>query len=231
MALPSSGEISVGMLNFEIMSGDDSVTGTGETATSNDSSNNDLAALANNYSANAETLGGGATSRADLLNGPYGMDEFYSYTYNACVLVGTEIFMADGSVRFVEDLTIGDEVLSVGMPDMTKANYRKYSVKDLDGFEKKISTVKSLVFDFKSRHFKINEKLKATESHAAFAKKDKKLEWWRMKDLEIGDELVTLDLELEEIKTIEQMVADVEIVALGLSDTQTYFANGYLCHR
>ena len=229
MALPGSGEISIGMLNFEIMSGDDSVTRTNETATSNDSSNNDMAALANNYSANAD--GAGSTTRANLLNGPYGMDEFYGYTYNNCVLVGTEIFMADESVRFVEDLLIGDEVLSIVMPDMTKANYRKYSVEDLVGFEKKTTTVKSMIFDFKSRYIEINKKLKATESHAAFAKKNKKFEWWRMKDLEIGDELVTPDLKLEEIKTIEHMVADAEVVALGLSDTQTYFANGYLCHR
>ena len=90
---------------------------------------------------------------------------------------------------------------------------------------------KSMVFDFKSRYIEINKKFKATESHAAFAKKGKKFEWWRMKDLEIGDELVTPDLKLEEIKTIEHMVADAEVVALGLSDTQTYFANGYLCHR
>ena len=88
-----------------------------------------------------------------------------------------------------------------------------------------------MVFDFKSRYIEINKKLKATESHAAFEKKGKKFEWWRMKDLDIGDELVTPDLELEEIKIIEHMVADVEVVALGLSDTQTYFANGYLCHR
>ncbi len=229
MALPSSGEISIGMLNFEIMSGDDSVTQTSETATSNDSSNNDMAALANNYSANADSAG--STTRANLLNGPYGMDEFYGYTYNACVLVGTEIFMADGSVRFVEDLIIGDEVLSIVMPNMTKTNYKKYSVEDLIGFEKKTTTIKSMVFDFKSRYIEINKKLKATESHAAFAKKGKKFEWWRMKDLEIGDELVTPDLELEEIKIIEHMVADAEVVALGLSDTQTYFANGYLCHR
>tara|TARA_Y100000741_G_C18126693_1_gene507366 strand:+ start:39 stop:728 length:690 start_codon:yes stop_codon:yes gene_type:complete len=229
VALPSSGEISIGMLNFEIMSGDDSVTQTSETATSNDSSNNDMAALANNYSANADSAG--STTRANLLNGPYGMDEFYGYTYNACVLVGTEIFMADGSVRFVEDLIIGDEVLSIVMPNMTKTNYKKYSVEDLIGFEKKTTTIKSMVFDFKSRYIEINKKLKATESHAAFAKKGKKFEWWRMKDLEIGDELVTPDLELEEIKIIEHMVADAEVVALGLSDTQTYFANGYLCHR
>ena len=229
MSLPSSGEISIGMLNFEIMSGDDSVTATSETADSNDSSNNDMAALANNYSANADSEG--STSRVNLLNGPYGMDEFYDYTYNACVLVGTEIFMADGSVRFVEDLLIGDEVLSIVMPDMTKANYKKYSIEDLIGFEKKTTTVKTLVFDFRSRYIKINEKLKATESHAVFAKKDKKLEWWRTKDLKIGDELVTQDLKLEEIKTIEKMAGDFETVTLGLSDTQTYFANGYLCHR
>jgi hypothetical protein len=180
VALPSSGEISIGMLNFEIMSGDDSVTRTVETATSNDSSNNDMAALANNYSANADSAG--STTRANLLNGPYGMDEFYDYTYNACVLVGTEIFMADGSIKFVEDLIVGDEVLSIVMPDMTKENYKDYSVKDLNGFEKKTTTVKTLVFDFRSRYIKINEKLKATESHAVFAKKDKKLEWWRTKD-------------------------------------------------
>ena len=229
MSLPSSGEISIGMLNFEIMSGDDSVTRTSETATSNDSSNNDMAALANNYSANADSAG--STTRANLLNGPYGMDEFYDYTYNACVLVGTEIFMADGSIKFVEDLIVGDEVLSIVMPDMTKENYKDYSVKDLNGFEKKTTTVKTLVFDFRSRYIKINEKLKATESHAVFAKKDKKLEWWRTKDLKIGDELVTQDLKLEEIKTIEKMAGDFETVTLGLSDTQTYFANGYLCHR
>ena len=227
MALPGSGEISIGMLNFEIASGDSGTTRANETETSQ----GDMAALAANYSANAESEGEEGASRANLLAGPYGMDEFYGYTYNACVLVGTEIFMANGSVRFVEDLLIGDEVLSIVMPNMTKTNYKKYSVEDLIGFEKKTTTVKSMVFDFKSRYIKINKKLKATESHAAFAKKGKKFEWWRIKDLEIGDELVTPDLKLEEIKTIEHMVTDAEVVALGLSDTQTYFANGYLCHR
>jgi len=228
MALPASGEISFGMFHFETLLGDDTTTTTGETRTSSDSGAT-LSAISNDYSANASTVG--LTSRADLAAAPYGMDEFYRYVYNACVLVGTEIFMADGSIKFVEDLIVGDEVLSIVMPNMTKENYKNYSVKDLNGFEKKTTTVKTLVFDFKSRYIKINEKLKATESHAVFAKKDKKLEWWRTKDLKIGDELVTQDLKLEEIKTIEKMAGDFETVTLGLSDTQTYFANGYLCHR
>ena len=109
MALPGSGELSIGMLNFEIASGDSGTTRANETETSQ----GDMAALAANYSANAESEGEEGVSRANLLAGPYGMDEFYGYTYNACVLVGTEIFMANGSVRFVEDLLIGDEVLSI----------------------------------------------------------------------------------------------------------------------
>ncbi len=39
------------------------------------------------------------------------------------------------------------------------------------------------------------------------------------------------DLKLEEIATMEQLDGDFEIVSLGLRDTHTYFASGYLCHQ
>ena len=118
MALPSSGEISVGMLNFEIMSGDGTTTTTSEVATSNDQCGNDLLALSFQYSSTADTEG--STNRTNLLAEPYGMNEFYSYQYNSCVLVGTEITMVDRSIKFVEDLLIDDEVLSVIIPEMTQ---------------------------------------------------------------------------------------------------------------
>ncbi len=229
MALPSSGEISFGMLNFEIMSGDGTTTTTGETATSNDQSDNDMVSLAGEFFANANTEG--STSRANLLASPYGMNEFYAYSYNSCVLVGTKILMSDGSVKLVEDLLIDDEVVSVSLSGMTDENYRKYSIEDLSKVKKTASKVKSLIFDFNNRYIEINKNLEATEKHAIFAKKNGKLEWWRIKDLEIGDELVTPDLKLEKITTLEKKYGDFEIVTLSLRDTQTYFANGYLCHR
>ena len=228
MALPTSGTISVGMINYERANtvGTGTTVGTGDVATT---ANSDFLELIDDFFANAAAEG--ATSRADLLAAPYGLDEFYGYTYATCVLVGTEILMADGSIKLVEDLIIDDEVISLSLSGMTNQNYRKYSIEDLSKVEKTTSRVKSLIFDFSNRYTEINKNMKATEKHAIFAKKNGKFEWWQMKDLEIGDELVTPDLKLEEIKTIEHMVTDAEVVALGLSDTQTYFANGYLCHR
>ena len=121
MALPVAGEISIGMLHFEVNSGDGTTTLTSETATSSDAGA-DLAAIANDFADNATTAG--VTPRSDLAAAPYGMDEFYQYSYNSCVLVGTEILMFDNSIKLVEDLIIDDEVSSVQIPGMTKQNYR-----------------------------------------------------------------------------------------------------------
>ena len=185
MALPSSGEISVGMLNFEIMSGDGTTTTTSEVATSNDQCGNDLLALSFQYSSTADTEG--STSRANLLAEPYGMNEFYSYQYNSCVLVGTEITMVDRSIKFVEDLLIDDEVLSVIIPEMTQENHNTFSTENLNLFSQHGSFIKTLVFDFNSTHWVINKKYKSTGKHAVFAWKDKikRFEWWQTQDLEI----------------------------------------------
>ena len=228
MALPTSGTISVGMINYERANtvGTGTTVGTGDVATT---ANSDFLELIDDFFSNAAAEG--ATSRADLLAAPYGLDEFYGYTYATCVLIGTEILMADGSIKLVEDLIIDDEVISLSLSGMTNQNYRKYSIEDLSKVEKTTSRVKSLIFDFSNRYTEINKNIKATEKHAIFAKKNGKFEWWQMKDLEIGDELVTSDLKLEEITTLEKKHGDFEIVTLGLRDTQTYFANGYLCHR
>ena len=231
MALPSSGEISVGMLNFEIMSGDGTTTATSEVATSNNQCGNDLLALSFQYSSTADTEG--STSRANLLAEPYGMNEFYSYQYNSCVLVGTEITMVDRSIKFVEDLLIDDEVLSVIIPEMTQENHNTFSTENLNLFSQHGSFIKTLVFDFNSTHWVINKKYKSTGKHAVFAWKDKikRFEWWQTQDLEIGDKLVTQDLKLEEVTSMEELDGDFEIVRIGLRDTYTYFANGYLCHQ
>ena len=97
MALPTSGEISVGMLNYERANkvGTGTTTGTGDLATT---ANADFLELIDAFYSTAANEG--ATSRADLLAAPYGLNEFYGYTYASCLLVGTEILMADGSIKF-----------------------------------------------------------------------------------------------------------------------------------
>ena len=175
MALPTSGTISMGMINYEKANkvGTGTTTGTGNvTATTRD-----FVTIAADYSENAHD--DGATSRADLLAAPYGMNEFYGYTYASCLLVGTEILMADGSIKFVEDLLIDDEVLTVVLPNMLKDKYHDYSIDNLDEIKKEKGLVKSLIFDFKNRYWLINDKYSATGLHPIFAWKDKikRFEW------------------------------------------------------
>tara|TARA_B100000424_G_scaffold269952_1_gene268081 strand:- start:3816 stop:4508 length:693 start_codon:yes stop_codon:yes gene_type:complete len=230
VALPVAGEISIGMLHFEVNSGDGTTTLTSETATSSDAGA-DLAAIANDFADNATTAG--VTPRSDLAAAPYGMDEFYQYSYNSCVLVGTEILMFDNSIKLVEDLIIDDEVSSVQIPGMTKQNYRKFSTANLDLFRGEPGRVKLLAFDFVTKHIRINDKYNATHMHPMFVWKDSisRFEWWQSGDVEVGDTLVNSKLELEEVEKIEKMDGDFEIVTLGLRDYHTYFANGYLCHQ
>ena len=230
MALPTSGEISVGMLNYERANkvGTGTTTGTGDLATT---ANADFLELIDAFYSTAANEG--ATSRADLLAAPYGLNEFYGYTYASCLLVGTEILMADGSIKLVEDLLIDDEVCSVIIPDMTQENYRNFSIENLDEFIKDTGLVKRLTFDFIDKHMNINEKYYATQKHPTLVWKDKikRFEWWQAQDIEIGDKMVTSNFELEEVTTIQKMHGDFEIVTLGLRNIHTYFANGYLCHQ
>ena len=176
MALPASGEISIGMLHYEVVFGDSSTTSTGQTAVSSDAGAT-LSAIANDFSDNATSVGG--TSRADLAAAPYGMDEFYQYSYNSCVLVGTEILMFDNSIKLGEDLIIDDEVSSVQIPGMTKQNYRKFSTGNLDLFRGEPGRVKLLAFDFVTKHIRINDKYNATHMHPMFVWKDSisRFEW------------------------------------------------------
>ena len=231
MSLPSSGEISFGMIHYEIDHGDGTVTQTGETASSNLACGNDMVALSAELSINADEEG--STSRANLLAAPYGMNEFYGYQYTSCVIIGTEILMADGSIKFVEDLLLEDEVCSVIIPDMTQENYKNFSIENLDEVTKDTGLVKLLTFDFIDKHMNINEKYYATQKHPTLVWKDKikRFEWWQAQDIEIGDKMVTSNFELEEVTTIQKMHGDFEIVILGLKNIHTYFANGYLCHQ
>jgi len=230
MALPGSGIISVGMINYEKAN----KVGTGTTLNSTNvatTANADFKTLANDYWANADVEG--STSRADLFAGPYGMDEWYGYTYSTCVLVGTEILMADGSIKLVEDLLIDDEVCSTIIPNMTENNYRDFSVDNLNGFKKETGLLKRLTFDFIKRFVQINKKYNVTEKHPSFVWKNdiKRFEWWQAQDIKVGDKMVTSNFELEEVTTVEKMNGDFEIVTLGLRNIHTYFANGYLCHQ
>ena len=223
MILPTTGEISLGMINYDEASGDPDTT---TLTTDVETSEVNLADASAEFSAFAEVEG--STSRANLLASPYALSEFYAYSYNSCLTVGTNINMADGTTKFVEDLEEGDELLSAELPGLGKV-YNDYRIYDLDKVKIVSTKVKQVVFDFSNRYYHINDKLKGTR-HPTMVFRNDYYEWWQMSDLLVNDKLLTIDLSLDDIISIERIEEDVETVGIKVDKYHTYFAEGYLVH-
>ena len=226
MILPTSGEISLGMVQYER----ETQSKGGTTSTSNiTTGETSLGAESTAYGDNADTeSAGGGETRVAMLETPYALSAFYGWDWNSCLTVGTNINMADGTTKLVEDLEEGDELLSVELPGM-KEVYSDYRIYNLD--EVKISTtkVKQVVFDFSDHFYIINDKFKGTK-HPTMAFRNNYYEWWQTQDLLINDKLVTTDLSLDEIISMEKVWREVETVGIRVDKYNTYFAEGYLVH-
>ena len=223
MYLTGSGEISLGNVNYDEASGD---SGTLTATTDLETSEINMLDASNDYGVSAEVEG--TTSRANLMAAPYALSEFYAYSYNSCLVVGTNINMADGTTKFVEDLEEGDELLSIELPGMGKV-YSDYRIFNLDKVKIVSTKVKQVVFDFSNRYYHINDKLKGTR-HPIMAFRNDYYEWWQMSDLLVNDKLLTTDLSLDDIISIERIEEDVETVGIRVDKYNTYFAEGYLVH-
>ena len=230
--LPSSGTISIGMVRYDKVSGGSGTVGTSNviTTTVTTSAAKDLQGLSTDFGTHSvHTVG--STSQANLVAAPYGLNEFFGYRYNSCLLVGTKVLMYDGTEKNIEDLEIDDELYSPIFPGL-KETYHDYKLDNLDNIKFDKGKVKRVVFDFVTEYYSINKKYNATPTHAIFAwkDKDKRFEWWQMKDLELGDKVVNTKLELEEVTTIEKIEKELEVVSVGLRKYNVFFANGYLNH-
>ena len=230
--LPTSGTISIGMVRYDKVSGGSGTVGTSNviTTTVTTSAAKDLQGLSTDFGTHSvHTVG--STSQANLVAAPYGLNEFFGYRYNSCLLVGTKVLMYDGTEKNIEDLEIDDELYSPIFPGL-KETYHDYKLDNLDNIKFDKGKVKRVVFDFVTEYYSINKKYNATPNHAIFAwkDKDKRFEWWQMKDLELGDKLVNSKLELEEVTTIEKIEKELEVVSIGLRKYNVFFANGYLNH-
>ena len=167
-------------------------------------------------------------TRAQMLAAPYALSAFYGWDYSACLSVGTNINMADGSTKLIEDLEEGDEILSAILPGLETV-YSEYRIYTLDEVKVSSTKIEQVVFDFSNHYYIINDKLKGTK-HPTMAFRNNYYEWWEINHLKIGDGLVTTDLSLDNVISIERVDEEIEIVGLRVENNNTCFAEGYLVH-
>jgi hypothetical protein len=163
-----------------------------------------------------------------------------------CLLFGTKITKADGSVVNVEDLSVGDSIkawVPAGLPDESQdmdsenVDWRFYMLETQSGSYQEVN-VADVVFNFASGYYDLNNGLiKATGTHPLWVW-DSEIEKYHFKNIEDvlpGDLVVTYDeingLNEIEITDIEVVNADVEIVTLNVENADVYLANGIISHN
>ena len=238
MVLPTSDSISLGQVQYERETQSKGVTTEVDDVTVGLTS---LDAESRAYGDDAATADGGTfdpdpnktqpsegETRAQMLATPYALSAFYGWAWLSCLTVGTNINMADGTTKLVEDLEEGDELLSVELPGMGDV-YSDYRIYNLDEVKLVSTKVTRVVFDFSNHYYIINDKFKGTK-HPTMAFRNNYYEWWQTRDLLVNDKLVTTDLSLDEVISIERVWKEVETVGISVDKYNTYFAEGYLVH-
>jgi hypothetical protein len=159
-----------------------------------------------------------------------------------CLLFGTQIQLADGTMVNVEDLNIGDEIKSwvpAGLPDETQdpesdqVDWRFYHSDELLGSAQNV-TVSDLTFNFAEGYFSLNNGLiKATETHPLYVWDNEigKYKFKNVGDILPGDRLVMQDETEVEISNIEIIREDVEIVTVNVENADVYISNGLISHN
>jgi hypothetical protein len=159
-----------------------------------------------------------------------------------CLLFGTQIELANGTMVNVEDLNVGDEIkawVPAGLPDETQdpdsdqVEWRFYHSEVLSGSAQNV-TVSDLTFNFAEGYFSLNNGLiKATETHPLYVWDNEigKYKFKNVGDILPGDRLVMQDETEVEVFNIEIVREDVEIVTVNVENADVYISNGLISHN
>jgi hypothetical protein len=159
-----------------------------------------------------------------------------------CLLFGTQIELANGTMVNVEDLNVGDEIKSwvpAGLPDENldpesdQVEWRFYYSDTLEGSAQNV-TVTDLTFNFAEGYFSLNNGLiNATETHPLYVWDAEvgKYKFKNVGDILPGDKLVMQDETEVEVTNIEIVRDDVEIVTVNVENADVYISNGLISHN
>lgn len=129
-----------------------------------------------------------------------------------CFLAGTEISLADGTTKPVEDIAVGDVVLAYDeasgemKPDAVKQVHRPTLV---------------------DSYLVVNERLHLTSAHPVLSDGA----WVEIGDLRVGDSLTAADGGTVTIDSIEEVREPVTVYNFAVNPYGTYVADGIIVHN
>ena len=148
-----------------------------------------------------------------------------------CLVYGTPILLSDGTTKNVEDLQVGDQVISYNIDGLGETDdYANWSTTEFNGTAV-TSSITANVLDTYSKYYLFNNVLKVTYEHPILIDRAGTYSWERAEDIVVGDKFfnssgIWLDVTSKELVTESVQVANPDMEAVD-----NYFANGYLVHN
>ena len=157
----------------------------------------------------------------------------------SCLLFGSPVSKSDGSVVNVEDLNIGDEILTVnlqGSTDESSGDWEKDTFNKSGSFTSNTTTVKRVMYEFSNSYYNINSgsELITGEHHMLYRQAgNENWVWKTAPTFEVGDYL--MDKQGNEV-VISSIVPNVnpdgyEVVQLDVEPDDFYIGQTFLVHN
>jgi len=163
----------------------------------------------------------------------------------ACFLPGTLILMSDKTTKPIEEINVGDEVMSLDLPglpdeDLGYLEWKAFTMRPLDNEDleglvernQKTAFVENLFYDYMDGYYSINNGyLKVTAEHDLFVYDDGKWRWNTARELKEGMKLLNFLGEVVNIDSVEWIEGEVEVINFDVEPLDIYFAGGVLVHN
>jgi len=157
----------------------------------------------------------------------------------SCLLFGSPVSKSDGSVVNVEDLNIGDEILTVSLPNATDesvGNWKNDTFNQTGSFTQHSSSVKRVMYEFSQHYYNINSgsELITGEHHMLYREAGNENWIWKTAPtFQIGDFLMDKQGNEVAISSLEQHINPdgYEVVQLDVEPDDFYVGQTFLVHN
>lgn len=152
-----------------------------------------------------------------------------------CLLSGTQIEMHDGTSKNIEDIVIGDAVMSRSIATAPDSD-NKEQLLEWSHVDPKIGTDLAQVTDkmayWKTEIYNINSGLlRSSATHVHFIKRGDSYRFIEAKSILVGDFLIDKANNLVEITSVVKTHGNYQVWKLDVESLDTYIANGIVTHN
>jgi len=155
----------------------------------------------------------------------------------ACLLFGSQVSKSDGTIINVEDLEVGDELLSVTLPNATDENvgdWKQDTFNVSSSFNQQTTTIENVSHLTSDHYYNINDSSELiTGTHYMLYRVSNSDEWvWEVApNFEIGNYLMDKNGDEVEITSINRIEGDCNVVSIDTETDDFYVASTFMVHN